>query len=310
MKTNDTILVTGGDNFIGSAIIQALRDQGYDKVLSGEVEPDWTDQVETESFFAAHLPAYVFHAAGKTAGIMGNQRYPADLMYNNLMSGANVIHTAFKSGVKRLLYVASSCCYPKHCKQPMIPSSLLTGSLEPTNEAYAIAKIAGLKLCSHYSRQYGAPFVSAIPANPFGPGEDFDSQDSHVIPALLKRFHEAKEHDASTVTIWGTGRPRREFIFSEDLADACIFAMIHYEGKDPINLAGGSTVSIQKLAEMIQCVVGYEGQIHFDESKPDGMPVKELDNSQLQDLGWSPLTGFLDALTKTYACYLSSLQGT
>ncbi len=247
-------------------------------------------------------------AAGKSGGILPNQRYPADLMLDNLLVECNVIRVACQHRVKKLLYLASSCCYPRHCPQPMRVESLLTGSLEPTNEAYAVAKIAGIKLCQAYRQQYGANFIIGIPANAFGPGDDFSPEDSHVIAALIRKMHEAKRKDAPTVDIWGTGTPRREFIFADDLADACLFVMQEYDGTEPINLGGGTDLSIGELAQLTKEVVGYEGELHFDTSRPDGMPLKVLDSSPLMAMGWKPETSFEKALSATFEVFVQTQQ--
>ena len=250
----------------------------------------------------------MFHAAGKVAGILGNQRFPADLICDNLAGEINVIRAACKRKVKKLLYLASSCSYPKHCAQPMKPEYLLTGALEPTNEAYAVAKIAGIKLCESHRRQHGSPFIVGIPANAFGPGDDFSPEEGHVIPALLRRFHEAKEKGLKDVVVWGTGAPRREFIYAPDLASACIFAMEKYDAEAPLNLGGGGGVSIRELAQMVKDAVGFKGELVFDVSKPDGMPVKELDSSALIALGWRAATPLSEAVAKTYAWYLANRE--
>jgi GDP-L-fucose synthase len=255
-------------------------------------------------FFAQNKPEYVFLAAGKSGGISANQKYPADLMLDNLLVICNVIDSAYHSGVKKLLYLASSCSYPKHSAQPMQVESLMTGILEPTNEAYAVAKIAGIKLCQAYCQQYGANFISGIPANAFGIGDDFSLEESHVIPALIRKMHEAKIADAEFVEIWGTGTPRREFIFADDLADACIFIADNYDDPMPINIGGGLDLSIKELAELIKEAIGYRGQLHFDASKPDGMPLKALDSSKLQSMGWQPQTSFRAAVEATYDWFL------
>ena len=305
MKKDSRILVTGGETLIGAAIVGSLREEGYGGVIGGSgAEPDCADLPAVELLFSSEKPEYVFHAAGKTAGIAGNQRHPADLMYDNLLGAVHVIHAAFVHGTSKLLYLASSCSYPKQCPQPMKEEYLLTGPLEPTNEAYAVAKIAGIKLCQAYRQQHGANFVAGIPANAFGPGDDFSPEDSHVVAALLRRFHEAKVNRKEVVEIWGTGSPRREFIFTRDLADACIFVMNAYEGEHPINLGNGSDMSIGELARAVKAVSGFPGRIGFDTSKPDGMPVKVLDSGRLRELGWRPKTRFSDALRETYDWYV------
>jgi len=301
------IHVAGGQTLIGAAILRELERQGYANIVGrpGE-EPELTDAVQVDAFFARTTPEYVFLAAGKSGGIKANQKYPAELMLDNLLVGCHIIYSAYRHGVKKLLYLASSCSYPKNCPQPMQVESLLTGPLEPTNEAYALAKVAGIKLCQAYRQQYGANFISGIPANAFGPGDDFGPEDSHVIAALIRKMHEAKEQGQEVVEIWGTGSPRREFIFADDLADACIFVMNKYGGAQPINLGCGLDMSIAELALAVKEVTGFQGQIHFDTSKPDGMPVKLLDSSELNTLGWRPRVSFHSALLETYEWFLES----
>lgn len=301
------IYVAGGQTLIGAAMLRELERQGYANIVGrpGE-EPELTDVAQVDAFFAQTAPDYVFLTAGKSGGIRANQKYPAELMLDNLLVECHIVHNAYRHGVKKLLYLASSCSYPKHCPQPMRVESLLTGSLEPTNEAYAVAKIAGIKLCQAYRQQYGANFISGIPANAFGPGDDFSLEDSHVVAALIRKMHEAKEQGREGVEIWGTGAPRREFIFADDLADACIFVMSQYDGTQPINLGCGSDMSIAELAWAVKEVTGFQGQIHFDTSQPDGMPVKLLDSSELNVLGWRPRVPFHSALQATYEWFLRS----
>jgi len=301
MRKHAIIYVAGGQTPIGAAILRQLKQQGYTNIVGkpGE-EPDLTDATSVDEFFSRLLPEYVFMAAGKSGGILPNQRYPADLMLDNLLVECNVIRAAYQHRVKKLLYLASSCCYPRHCPQPMRVESLLTGSLEPTNEAYAVAKIAGIKLCQAYRQQYGANFIIGIPANAFGPGDDFSPEDSHVIAALIRKMHEAKLSDAPFVEVWGTGTPRREFIYADDLADACLFIMQKYDDTEPINLGGGTDTSIGELAQLVKEVVGYEGELRFDRSRPDGMPLKVLDSSSLMAMGWNQVTSFRDAVSATY----------
>ncbi|MEG4339896.1 GDP-L-fucose synthase [Microcoleus sp. D3_18_C2] len=309
MDKNANIYVAGGQTLIGAALLRQLEQQGY-KHLAGlpPAEPDLTDREQVSDFFASNKPDYVFLAAGKSGGISANQKYPADLMLDNLLVVCNVIDSAHRCGVKKLLYLASSCSYPKHSPQPMQVESLMTGTLEPTNEAYAVAKIAGIKLCQAYCQQYGANFISGIPANAFGIGDDFSLEESHVIPALIRKMHEAKIADAEFVEIWGTGTPRREFILADDLADACLFIMDKYDEKKPINIGGGLDLSIKELAELIKDAVGYRGLLRFDTSKPDGMPLKALDSSKLSSMGWQPKTSFYAAVSLTYDWFLSNCQ--
>ncbi len=305
MEKNSKIYVAGSQTFIGAAILRELERQGYSNIVDmpgGGL--DLTDSSEVESFFERECPEYVFLVAGKSGGIEANRKYPADLMIDNLLIECNVIKSSHKHGVKKLLYLASSCSYPKHCPQPMRVESLLTGSLEPTNEPYAVAKIAGIKLCQAYRQQYGVNFISGIPANAFGPGDDFSFENSHVIAALIRKMHESKIHNIESVEIWGTGTPRREFIFVDDLANACVFILNRYDGVVPINLGSGIDCSVAGLAERIKGVVGFQGKLTFDKSKPDGMPIKLLDTEELKSLGWKPVWLFEDALRKTYAWFI------
>ncbi|MGB8687316.1 MAG: GDP-L-fucose synthase [Microcoleus sp.] len=305
MKKDAKIYVAGGETLIGSALLRQLEVQGYQNVIGKPPEePNLIQSEKVKAFFEEYRPEYVFLAAGKSGGIQANQKYPAELMLDNLLVECHVIDSAYRFGVKKLLYLASSCSYPKHCPQPMQVESLMTGSLEATNEAYAVAKIAGIKLCQAYSQQYGANFISGIPANAFGIGDDFSLEESHVIPALIRKMHEAKMASAESVEIWGTGTPRREFIFADDLADACIFIADNYDDPMPINIGGGLDLSIKELAELIKEAIGYQGQLHFDISKPDGMPLKALDSSKLQSMGWQPQTSFRAAVEATYDYFL------
>ncbi|MFB2936489.1 GDP-L-fucose synthase family protein [Aerosakkonemataceae cyanobacterium BLCC-F154] len=307
MEKNAKIYVAGGSTLIGSAILRQLKKQGYTNIVGiPPEEPELTNALAVEKFFAENAPEYVFLAAGKSGGIQANQKYPAELMLDNLLVETHIINNSYRYEVKKLLYLASSCSYPKLCPQPMRPEFLLTGTLEPTNEAYALAKIAGIKLCQAYHQQYGVNFISGIPANSFGIGDDFSLEDSHVIPALILKMHQAKIQQAETVEIWGTGSPRREFIFADDVADGCIFIMAKYhDPTTPINIAGGEDVSIKELAELIKQVVGYQGKLRFDSSKPDGMPLKALDASEITELGWGLQTPFVSALRATYEWFLS-----
>jgi len=307
LEKDAKIYVAGSQTFLGEAILRQLKRQEYGKMVGrpGE-EPDLTDAAQVDAFFDRTNPEYVFLAAGKSGGIAANQKYPAELMLDNLLIDCHVIHSAYRHGVRKLLYLASACTYPRHCPQPMREDALLTGPLEPTNEAYAVAKIAGIKLCQAYNQQYGAKFISGIPTNTFGPGDDFSPEDSHVIAALLRKMHEAKTSGSASVEVWGTGAPRREFIFVDDLADACIFLMNKYDDAGPINVGSGEASSIYELAELIREVVGYPGELRFDTSKPDGMPVKVLDSSQLIALGWQAKTPLYSGLLATYNWFLQA----
>jgi GDP-L-fucose synthase len=305
LNPSSRILIAGGDTLIGAALEGQLRAAGYEHVLApATAELDLTDAGQVDDYFDEEEPEYVFFAAGKSGGIHANQRFPAELMRDNLLSAAHVIHSAHRHQVTKLLYLASSCSYPRLAPQPMRVESLWTGPLEPTNEAYAVAKLAGLKLCQAYQQQYAARFVTAIPANVFGPNDDFSPEDSHVIPGLIRRLHEAQGQGQAEFSIWGTGLARREFIYAPDLADACLFVMARYEEPEPINLGCGSDLSIAETARAIAEVVGYRGQLAFDTSKPDGMPYKALDSSKLLHLGWRPATDFRAALVETYAWFV------
>lgn len=309
MDKQAKIYVAGTRTLLGLAIRGDLERQGYTNVIdeSGK-EPELVDAGQVDDFFARTVPEYVFLAAGKSGGISANQKYPAELIRDNLLVECHVIHSAYRYGVKKLLYLASSCCYPKHCPQPMRVESLMTGPLEPTNEAYAISKIAGIQLCEAYRKQYGVKFLSAITADVFGPGDNFNLEDSHVVAALIRKMHEAKANQNQFVEIWGTGNPRREFVFADDLADACIFVMREYDGPDPINLGGGSDLSIRDLAFLIKEIIGYCGELRFDISKPDGMPVKILDSKKINEMGWKPKTPLRSALSTTFDWFLEREQ--
>jgi GDP-L-fucose synthase len=302
------VFVAGGDTLIGTALLERLRESDAEIVGAPPAEPDLTDAVGVEDFFAESRPEYVWLTAGKSGGIRANQAYPATLMRDNVLVAVNVLEAARRHGVSRLLYLASSCCYPRLAAQPLRPESLTIGPLEPTNEAYATAKLAGLTLCRAYREEYGVDFLSAIPANSFGPRDDFSPEDSHVIPGLIRRLHEAKERGDSSFTVWGTGRARREFVYAPDLADACLFVMARYRGAGPINLGGGPDLAIADVARAVADVVGYRGQLCFDPSKPDGMPLKALDAGPLRDLGWTPATEFHDALARTYEWFLRNVK--
>jgi GDP-L-fucose synthase len=269
-----------------------------------EREPDLTDGAAVEEFFARTRPEYVFMAGGPSGGIQANLRYPATFIRDNLLAETHVTHSAYRFRATKLLYLASSCCYPRECPQPMRVELLMTGRPEPSNEAYAIAKLAGIGLCQAYAKEHGARFVSGIPADAFGPEDDFSPEDSHVIPALIMRMHEAKIAGIPAVDIWGTGRPQREFIYADDVAEAGLFVMLRYERPEPINLGGGAPLSIGEVAAAIKEVVEYPGALRFDVSRPDGMPVKLLDSSVLLTLGWRPKTPLQEALRMTYAWYL------
>lgn len=305
MDQTARIWVAGADTLIGGALRRELARQGYANLVAepGRGVP-LDDPSEVDAFVTRAAPEYVFVAAGRSGGIGANQRYPAELMRDNLLAAIHIVHSAYRHGVMKLLYLASSCTYPRHASQPMRVDALLTGALEPTSEAYAIAKIAGIKLCQAYRRQYGVSFISGIPADAFGPGDDFSPEDAHVAAALIHRMHRAKVAGAEVVEIWGSGGARREFVFADDLADSCILAMRAYDGAQPINLGGGTDLSIGELAELVREVVGYRGALRFDTSRPDGAPAKRLDSGVLVGMGWRPRTSLRAALAATYAWFL------
>jgi GDP-L-fucose synthase len=308
MHHSSRIYVAGGDTLLGAALLERLQEAGCENLVGvPPYEPDLTVAGQVEDFFAEARPEYVFVMAGKSGGIHANQTYPAELMRDNFLVTAHILHSAQAQGVAKLLYLGSSCCYPRNAPQPLRVASLMTGLLEPTSEAYATAKLAGLQLCQSYRQQNGVCFITAIPANPFGPHDDFHPDHGHVIPALMRKLHQAKLRGDREVVLWGTGRPRREFIYSKDLADACLFIMPHYDEPEPLNLGGGIDLSIAETAQEIAEVVGYGGRLHFDGRKPDGMPLKVLDSSKLRALGWTPSTSFRTALEETYAWYLSNI---
>jgi GDP-L-fucose synthase len=307
MHKHDKIFVAGHRGLVGSAIVRRLRRDGFSNIVTRtRAEMDLEDQAGVYRFFDQERPKHVFFAAAKVGGILANNSYPADFIRDNLFVELNVIHGAYRAGVEKLLFLGSSCIYPKHAPQPIREEYLLTGLLEPTNEPYAIAKIAGIKLCEAYNRQYGTRFISAMPTNLYGPGDNFDLQSSHVLPALLRKFHEAKEAGAPQVTVWGSGTPRREFLHVDDLADACVFLMDEHEGSEIVNVGIGEDVSIRELAEIIQDVVGYTGELVFDATKPDGTPRKLLDVSRINRMGWRARTGLREGVESTYAWYLEN----
>ncbi|MEQ9670722.1 GDP-L-fucose synthase [Coleofasciculus sp. G2-EDA-02] len=307
MNNDSKIYVAGHRGLVGSAIVRSLRDKGYTNlILKNSQELDLRRQQAVEDFFAAERPDYVFIAAAKVGGINANNTYRAEFLYENLMIESNVIHSAYLFGVKKLLFLGSSCIYPKLCPQPMKEEHLLTGYLESTNEPYAIAKIAGLKLCENYCRQYGVNFISAMPTNLYGPNDNFDLANSHVLPALLRKTHEAKINKAEAVEIWGTGSPLREFLYVDDLADALVFLMDHYNEIQFVNVGTGEEVSIKELALLIKAVIGYEGELKFDSSKPDGTPRKLLDTSKINAAGWQPKISLKQGLELTYQWFVEN----
>ncbi len=305
MLKTSKIYIAGDSGMVGSAIVHCLQKQGYKNLLLKPYpQLDLLNQAATFAFFEKEKPEYVFLAAAKVGGILANNTYRAQFIYENIQIEANVIHAAYLHGVKKLLFLGSSCIYPKFAPQPMREEHLLTGPLEPTNEPYAIAKIAGIKMCQAYRDQYGCNFISVMPTNLYGPNDNFDLQTSHVLPALIRRIHEAKIEGKPFVEIWGTGSPRREFLHVDDLADACVFLMNHYDSGEIINIGVGEDLSIKELARLIKTIVGYEGEIRFDPSKPDGTPRKLLDVSKLQQLGWNAKIPLEEGIRRTYQWYL------
>jgi GDP-L-fucose synthase len=309
------IFVAGHRGMVGSAIVRCLVERGYSNIISRtHAELDLTDQAQVRAFFAEEKPQEVYVAAAKVGGIHANNSYPAEFIYSNLMVEANVIHEAWRNGVSKLLFLGSSCIYPRLAAQPMAEDALLTGKLEPTNEPYAIAKIAGIKLCESYNRQYGCDFRSVMPTNLYGPGDNYHPENSHVLPAMIRRFHEAKLADAPAVVIWGTGSPKREFLYVDDMARACVhvmdlpresYAACTEVTTSHINVGTGEDLSIAELATLVSEVVGYQGEIRYDTGKPDGAPRKLLDISRIRELGWSPEVSLRDGVTRAYEDFRS-----
>lgn len=309
MERDQKIFVAGHRGLVGSAIVRRLRELGYARVVTREREAlDLTRQSDVARFFDDERPAFVFLAAAKVGGIVANDTYPAEFIRENLLIQTLVIDAAYRHGARKLVFLGSSCIYPKRAPQPMKEEHLLTGSLEPTNEAYAVAKIAGIKMAEAYGRQYGFDSVCVMPTNLYGPGDNFDLQTSHVVPALLRKFHEAKERSAPSVEVWGTGRPRREFLHVDDLADAVVFLMRSEEGPGLVNVGCGEDLTVRELAERIRRIVGYEGDVVFDDTKPDGTPRKLLDVSRLRNLGWTPRISLDQGLRDTYRWYVENVQ--
>jgi len=305
MEKESKIYVAGHRGMVGSAIVRRLEKEGYaNLVLRTRRELDLLDQRAVREFFEKEQPEYVFDAAAKVGGILANNTYRAQFIYENLQIQNNIIHSAYLSGAKKLLFLGSSCIYPKFAPQPMKEEYLLTGELEPTNEPYAIAKIAGIKMCQAYNDQYGTDYISVMPTNLYGPNDNFDLQTSHVLPALIRKFHEAKVNNQPAVEIWGTGSPKREFLHVDDLADACVFLMQTYSGNDFVNIGVGEDISIKDLALLIKDIVGYTGALTFDTSKPDGTPRKLLDVSRLHALGWQAKIDLREGIEQTYRWFL------
>lgn len=309
MDKQSKIYVAGHRGLVGSALLRELAKQGYTNIITRtHQELDLLDSQAVAGFFAAEKPEYVFLSAAKVGGIGANSTRPAEFVYENLMIGTNVIHQSYLHGVKKLLFLGSSCIYPKMAPQPIKEESLLTGPLEPTNDAYAIAKITGIKMCEAYNRQYGTKYISVMPTNLYGINDNFNLESSHVFPALIRKFHEAKVNGDPEVTVWGTGTPIREFLFVDDLAEACVYLMNTYEDSKIVNIGTGVGVTIRELAESIAKVVGYKGQLVFDTTKPDGTPVKINDVSYLKSLGWQAKVDLLTGIEKTYAWYMASQE--
>ena len=306
MNRSARIYVAGHRGLVGSAIVRRLIGLGYENVLVAKrSELDLLDPAAVDEFLAKHRPEYVFLAAAKVGGILANENSPAEFLYENLMIESNVIHSAYRHQVENLLFLGSTCIYPKFAAQPITETALLSGPLEPTNEWYAIAKIAGIKLCHAYHKQYGCRFMAVMPTNLYGPNDNFDLNSSHVLPALIRKFHEAYVNGDSVVRIWGTGTPRREFLHVDDCADACVFIMQHYHAPEIINVGVGVDISIAELGKLIGDVIGFRGRIEFDASKPDGTPRKLVDTSKLTALGWRHRVSLKDGIASTYHWYLT-----
>ena len=307
MEKDAKIYVAGHRGMVGGAIVRSLQRQGYTNIVTRtHAELDLCRQDQVEAFFRAERPEYVFLAAAKVGGIIANQTAPADFMYYNMMLEMNVVHAAWQNGCRKLEFLGSSCIYPRLAPQPMPESCLLTSALEPTNEAYALAKISGLKYCEYLNRQYGTDFISVMPTNLYGPGDNYHPEHSHVLPALIRRFHEAKEQGLDEVTCWGDGSPLREFLYVDDLADLCVFLMEHYSGNETVNAGTGKEISIRGLTELVARIVGYEGRILWDTTRPNGTPRKLLDVSKATRLGWQAHTSLEEGIRLTYDDFLNN----
>lgn len=305
MNLDSRIFVAGHNGMVGSAIARKLEQLGYTNIITMQRSKlDLIDQSQVDSFFRKIGPEYVFLAAAKVGGINANNTYKADFIYENLMIQTNVIKSSYTYGVKKLLFLGSSCIYPKICTQPIREEYLMTGALEPTNDAYAIAKIAGIKMCQSYNDQYGTEFISAMPTNLYGPNDNYDLENSHVLPAMIRKFHEAKIEGKESVEIWGTGTPKREFLYVDDLAEACVFLMNGYSDSEIINVGTGQDVTIAELAYLVSDIVGYRGRIEFNTNMPDGTPRKLLDVSKIQELGWKHRVSLKEGIEKTYRDYV------
>ncbi|WP_294669616.1 GDP-L-fucose synthase [uncultured Fluviicola sp.] len=305
MKKEDRIYIAGHNGMVGSSIVRKLEQEGFTNLITrSSKELNLINQADVQAFFEENKPDYVFLAAAKVGGIQANNTYKGDFLYDNLMIQTNVIHAAHAHHVKKLLFLGSSCIYPKFAHQPISEDSLLTGTLEPTNEPYAIAKIAGIKLCDAFRDQYGSNFISAMPTNLYGPNDNYDLSNSHVLPAMIRKFHEAKNNGVGEVVVWGTGTPMREFLYVDDLAEACYFLMENYNEPGAINVGTGSDITIADLAHLVRKIVGFEGEIVFDTSKPDGTPKKQLDVSRINQLGWKATTELEAGIRKAYSSFL------
>ena len=309
MKKEDKVYVAGHNGMVGSSIVRKLEREGFTNIITrSSKELNLIDQAAVAAFFEETKPDYVFLAAAKVGGIQANNRYKGDFLYDNLMIQTNVIHAAHAHQVKKLLFLGSSCIYPKFAQQPISEDSLLTGTLEPTNEPYAIAKIAGIKLCDAFRDQYGVNFISAMPTNLYGPNDNYDLQNSHVLPAMIRKFHEAKLSGGKEVVIWGTGKPMREFLYVDDLAEACYFLMENYNDPGAINVGTGSDITIEDLAYLVKRIVGFEGELVFDTSKPDGTPKKQLDVSKINKLGWEAKIDLEKGIQLAYESFLNQAK--
>ena len=307
MDKNGKIYVAGHRGMVGSAIVRALEKSGYNNIITRtHKELDLTRQDAVEDFFAKEKPDYVFLAAAKVGGIVANNEAPADFLYDNMILEMNVVHSAFRNNVKKLMFLGSSCIYPRMCPQPIKEEYLLTSSLEQTNEAYALSKISGLKYCEYLNRQYHTDYISVMPTNLYGPNDNYHPTHSHVLPALIRRFHEAKVNNLPYVTCWGTGKPLREFLYVDDLADACVYLMNNYSGNETVNLGSGKELSIKELTELVAKVIGYKGEVRWDTSKPDGTPRKLLDVSKLESLGWHYKTELEEGIRLSYEDFLNN----
>lgn len=307
MNQSDKIYVAGHRGLVGSAIVRRLQADGYNNLLlRTSKELDLREQSAVRQFFEAEKPDYVILAAARVGGILANDTYPAEFIYDNLMMEVNIVDAAYRHDVKKLLALGSTCIYPRMAPQPLKEEYLLTGPLEPTNEWYAVAKIAGIKLCQAYRRQYGSSFIAAMPTNLYGPGDNFDLENSHVLPALIRKFHTAREKGDASVTLWGSGKPLREFLHVDDLADACLFLLENYDEEEIVNIGVGEDLSIAELANIVRDVVGFEGEIVYDASKPDGTPRKLVDISKIAGLGWRARTGLREGVAQTYQWFLDN----